>query len=63
MPSETARLVLSFILENNYKETKSSFMTECSSIAELKTLSAAQLKFASKVNNRSLTDILNEYSR
>ena len=63
LPSETGRLVLSYLLDNKYRQTQETFMTECSPISELRSLSTTQLKFASKVNNRSLTDILNEYTR
>ena len=63
LPSEVARLVLSYLLENDYSETQSTFMTECAAIAELKSLSSDRLEYATKVDNRNLTEVLKEYKR
>ena len=63
LPSEVARLVLSYLLENDYSETQSTFMTDCSAIAELKSLSSDRLEYATRVDNRNLTEVLKEYKR
>ena len=61
--SETARLVLSYLLELDYRETREKFMSECPAIAELKALGPKELSYACRVNNRTLSDLLKEYIR
>ena len=63
LPSETGRLVLSYLLDQGYEETRERFMSECGAIAELRDLDREDLEFACKVNNRSLTELLKEYNR
>ena len=63
LASETARLVLSYLHELEYAETREKFMSECSGIAELRSLGPKELKYACRVNNRTLTDLLKEYIR
>ena len=54
LPSEVARLVLSYLLENNYDGTKEIFMSECPALAELKSLTPHTLIHNSTVNGRTL---------
>lgn len=61
--SETGRLVLSYLLELDYRETREKFMSECPAIAELRSLGPKELSRACRVNNRTLTDLLKEYIR
>ena len=63
LKSEIARLVLSYLSESDYGETREKFLSECSSIAELRSLGPKELKNACKINNKSLTDHLKEYIR
>ena len=63
LPSETGRLVLGYLLDQGYEETRERFMSECGAIAELRDLDREDLEFACKVNNRSLTELLKEYNR
>ena len=63
LPSETGRLVLSYLLDQGYEETRERFMSECGAIAELRDLDREDLEFACKVNNRSLVELLKEYNR
>ena len=63
LPSEVARLVLSYLLENDYSQTQATFMTDCAAIGELKSFSPNRLEFATRVDNRNLTEVLREYKR
>ena len=63
LPSEVARLVLSYLLENNYDGTKEIFMSECPALAELKSLTPHTLIHNSTVNGRTLSKILKDYMR
>ena len=63
LPSEAARLVLSYLLENNYDSTKEVFMSECEGLAELKSFSPRNLILRSKVNGITLSEILKIYIR
>ena len=63
LPSEVARLVLSYLLENKYDGTREVFMSECPVVAELKSLSPHTLIRRSTVNGRTLSKILKEYLR
>jgi len=62
LPSETARLVLSYLLEQKFQLTGEQFMRECPHIQELKDLPESQLRHCTKINGRILTDVLKEYS-
>ena len=63
LPSEVARLVVSYLLENKYEKTREVFMAECPAVAELKSLSPHTLIHKSKVNGRNLSKILKDYMR
>ena len=63
LPSEVARLVLSYLLENNYDGTKEIFMSECPALAELNSLTPHTLIHNSTVNGRTLSKILKDYMR
>ena len=63
LPSEVARLVVSYLLENDYKKTREVFMSECPAVAELKSLSPHTLIHNSTVNGRTLSKILKDYMR
>ena len=63
LPSEVARLVVSYLLENKYEETREVFMSECPAVAELKSLSPHTLIHNSTVNGRTLSKILKDYMR
>ena len=63
LPSEVARLVVSYLLENNYDGTREAFMSECPAVAELKSLSPQTLIRNSTVNGRTLSKILKDYMR
>ena len=63
LPSEVARLVLSYLLENKLERTREVFLSECPALAELATLTAAQQLHGSKVNGRNLSKILRDYNR
>ena len=61
LKSETARLVLSYLLESDYRETREKFMSECSVLEEeLRSLGPKELKNACKVNNKTLEDFFRE---
>ena len=62
LPSEVSRLVLSYLLENQYEDTKEVFMSECSALAELKSLTPLTL-IHTTVNGRTLSKILKDYMR
>jgi len=62
LPSETARLVLSYLLDQKFQQTGEKFMGECPNIQELKGLPEPQLRYYSKINGRTLNDVLNEYA-
>ena len=61
LPSETARLVLGYLIEKDLPETSKQLMVECPSLTELSSLKPQHLKHATKINGRSLGDILTEY--
>ena len=63
LPSEVARLVVSYLLENKYERTREVFMSECPAVAELKSLNPQTLIHNSTVNGRTLTKILKDYMR
>ena len=63
LPSEVARLVVSYLLENKYEKTREVFMSECPVVAELKSLSPHTLIHNSTVNGRTLSNILKDYMR
>ena len=63
LPSEVARLVLSYLLENKLERTREVFLSECPALAELATLTAAQQLHGSRVNGRNLSKILRDYNR
>ena len=63
LPSETARLVLGYLLDNDFSKSRDIFMSECLPLAELKSIPESKLKIACKVHHRSLTEVLKEYSR
>ena len=63
LPSEVSRLVLSYLLENNYDRTREVFMSECPTVAELKSLSPHTLIHNCTVNGRNLSKILKDYMR
>ena len=63
LPNEVARLVVSYLLENNYERTREVFMSECPAVAELKSLKPQTLIHNSTVNGRTLTKILKDYMR
>ena len=67
LPSEVARLVLSYLLENKYDGTREVFMSECPVVAELKSLSPHTLISSSTVRhnfvNITLSTLLKEYLR
>jgi len=62
LPSETARLVLSYLLEQKFQQTGDEFMGECPHIQELKFLPKDQLRHHTKINGRTLMDVLKEYA-
>lgn len=62
LPSETARLVLSYLLEQKFQQTGEQFMGECPHIQELKLLPKEQLRHHTKINGRTLMDVLKEYA-
>ena len=63
LPSDVARLVLSYLLENDYKETKVVFMSECPALKELHSFSSIQLQKFFKVKGRKLSKILDDTTR
>ena len=63
LPSEVARLVLSYLLENKLERTREVFLSECPALAELAQLSAPQQLHGSRVNGRNLSKILRDYNR
>ena len=63
LPSEVSRLVLSYLLENNYNRTREVFMSECPAMAELKSLSLHTLIHNSTFDGKTLSKILKDYMR
>ena len=62
LPSDEARLVLSYLLDQKFPQTTKQFMRECPHIQELERLTESQLRECSKIMGRSLQDVLKEYS-
>lgn len=50
LPSEVARLVLSYLLENDFPRTREVFMSECPALAELAELNSKQLLHVSIID-------------
>ena len=63
LPSEVARLVVSYLLENKYDGTREVFMSECPALAELRSLSPPALVHSLTVHGRTLSKILKDYMR
>ena len=63
LPKEVARLVLSYLHDNELQRTTEVFMSECPAVAELKSLSPQTLIRNSTVNGRTLSKILKDYMR
>jgi len=62
LPSEMARLVLSYLIEHKLVLSLDNFIKESPHLQELKLFSAEEVCHHSKVNGRTLTDVLNEYT-
>ena len=63
LPSEVARLVVSYLLENKYDGTRDVFMSERPALAELRSLSPPALVHSLTVHGRTLSKILKDYMR
>ena len=63
LPSEVSRLALSHLLDHGHGQTRETFMKECPALEELKSLDQEQLKRQAGVGGKTLSKILNEYSR
>ena len=63
LPSDLARLVVSYLLENKYEDTREVFMSECPALAELRSLSPPALVHSLTVHGRTLSKILKDYMR
>ena len=63
LPSDLARLVVSYLLENKYDGTREVFMSECPALAELRSLSPPALVHSLTVHGRTLSKILKDYMR
>ena len=63
LPSDLARLVVSYLLENKYDGTRDVFMSECPALAELRSLSPPALVHSLTVHGRTLSKILKDYMR
>ena len=63
LPSEVARLVVSYLLENKYDGTREVFMSECPALAELRSLTPQALAPNTTIDGRTLSKILKDYMR
>ena len=63
LPSDLARLVVSYLLENKYEDTREVFMSECPALAELRSLSPPAMVHSLTVHGRTLSKILKDYMR
>ena len=63
LPSEVARLVVSYLLENKYDGTREVFMSECPALAELRPLTPQALAPNTTIDGRTLSKILKDYMR
>ena len=61
LPSEEARLVLSYLLDQKCEQTVEQFMRKCPHIQELRGLPESHLLHCSKIMGRTLHDVLKEY--
>ena len=61
LPSEVSRLVLSYLIDHDLQETYTQFLEECPFLQELRQVHPDNLGDYTRVNDRSLMDILREY--
>jgi len=61
LPSEVSRLVLSYLLDHDLQDTSAQFLEECPFLQELRQVSPEDLEDYTRVNGRSLMEILREY--
>jgi len=61
LPSEVSRLVLSYLLDHDLQDTSVQFLEECPFLQELRQVPQEELSDYTRVNGRSLMEILREY--